>query len=108
LLVVLIVTGASLLRPTRAEWASWLEKAVRSVLAICFVMALGASANAAAKRHYAKQRHAIVRPSQTLIPAYIAPNRARISVPGGRRTFHNDLPAYNDPSRFGGAMLPNQ
>jgi hypothetical protein len=88
----------------------WLvgEKAMRSVLAICFLMALGVSANAAAKGHYAKARHVIVRPSQTPIPAYVAPNGARISVPGGRRTLHDDLPAYNDPSRFGGAMLPNQ
>jgi len=70
-------------------------------------MVLGASANAAAKGHYAKPRHVIVRPSQTLIPAYVAPNGVRISVPGGRRTPHAPS-AYNDPSRFGGAMLPNQ
>jgi hypothetical protein len=81
---------------------------MRSVLAICFLIALCTSANASARRHYAKSRHVIVRPSQTLIPAYFAPNGVRISVPGGRRTLHDDPPAYNDPSKFGGAMLPNQ
>jgi hypothetical protein len=79
---------------------------MRSVLAVSFLVALCASANAAA-RHPAKPRDGIVRPGQALTPAYVTPNGVQIfrdpSVPGGFRTLHDDPPAVNDPSKFGGA-----
>jgi hypothetical protein len=78
---------------------------MRSVLALCLLIALGASANAAARGHHAKSRHVIVRPSQAAIPS-ATPAGVRIyrddSVPGGLRTDHDDPPAYDDPSKFGG------
>jgi hypothetical protein len=80
---------------------------MRSGLALCFLIALCASANAAARAHHAKSRHAIVRPSQAVIPRYVTPGVVRIyrgnSVMGGLRTDHDDPPAYDDPSKFGGA-----
>ena len=79
---------------------------MRSVLALCLLIALCASANAAARGHHAKLRDAIGHPSQAVIPSYAAPSGVRIyrddSVPGGLRTDHDDAPAYNDPSKFGG------
>jgi hypothetical protein len=78
---------------------------MRSVLALCLLIALGASANAAARGHHAKSRHVIVRPGQTVIPDYATPAGVRIyrddSVPGGFRTDHDAPPAYDDPSKFG-------
>jgi hypothetical protein len=78
---------------------------MRSVLALCLLIALCASANAAARGQHARSRHLIVRPSQTVIPSYTAPNGVRIyrddSVPGGLRTDHDDPPSYDDPSKFG-------
>ena len=80
---------------------------MRSGLALCFLIALCASANAAARAHHAKSRHAIVRPSQAVIPSYVTPGGVRIYrddfVMGGLRTDHDDPPAYDDPSKFGGA-----
>ena len=79
---------------------------MRSVLALGLLIALCASANAAARGHHAKSRHGIVRPSQAVVPGYVAPGGGRIyrddSVPGGLRTYHDDPPAYDDPSKFGG------
>jgi hypothetical protein len=79
---------------------------MRSGLALCLLIALCASANAAPRGHHAKSRHVIVRPSQAVIPSYTTPDGERIyrddSVPGGLRT-HDDPPAYDDPSKFGGA-----
>jgi hypothetical protein len=79
---------------------------MRSVLALCLLIALCASVNAAARRHHAKSRDVIVRPSQAVIPSYATPGGVRIyrddSVPGGLRTDHDDPPAYDDPSKFGG------
>jgi hypothetical protein len=46
---------------------------MRSVLALCLLIALCASANAAARGHHAKSRHVIVRPSQAVIPSYATP-----------------------------------
>jgi hypothetical protein len=62
------------------------------------------SANAAARVHHARSRHAIVRPSQAVIPGYAIPGGVQRddSVPGGFRTTHDDPPSYNDPSKFGG------
>jgi hypothetical protein len=77
---------------------------MRSLLALCLLIALCASANAAARGH--QSRHVIVRPSQAVIPSYATPGGVRIyrddSVPGGLRTDHDDPPAYDDPSKFGG------
>jgi hypothetical protein len=82
------------------------RNAMRSVFAVCFLIALSASANAAARGHHARSRHVIVRPSRTVIPSYATPGGVRIyrddSVPGGFRTDRDDPPAYDDPSKFGG------
>jgi hypothetical protein len=79
---------------------------MRSVLALGLLIALCASANAAARGLHAESRHVIVHPSQAVIPSYFTPGGVRIyrddSVPGGLRTYHDDPPAYDDPSRFGG------
>ena len=79
---------------------------MRSVLAPVLLIALCASANATAEGHHAKLRHVITRPSQAMIPSYAAPDGVPIyrddSVPGGLRTDHDDPPAYDDPSKFGG------
>lgn len=57
-------------------------------------------------RNHAKSRHIIVGPSRAVIPSYATPGGVRIyrddSVPGGLRTDHDDPPAYDDPSKFGG------
>ena len=79
---------------------------MRSVLAICFLIALCASVDAAA-------RGLIPRRDQS---SFVPPNSDHIlrhsecqrlyrdpSVPGGFRTLHDDPPAVNDPSKFGGA-----
>ena len=80
---------------------------MRSALALCLLIALCASAGAAAREHHARSRHIIVRPSHVVIPSYVTPNGVRIyrdnSVPGGFRTDHDPPPAYDDPSKFGGA-----
>jgi hypothetical protein len=79
---------------------------MRFVLALGIFIAFWDSANAAARVHHAKSRHVIVRPSQAVIPGYAIPGGARVerddSVPGGLQTTHDDPPAYNDPSKFGG------
>jgi hypothetical protein len=81
---------------------------MRPALALCLLIALCASANAAARGRDAKSksRHVVVRPSQAVIPSYVTPGGVRIyrddSVPGGLRTDHDDPPAYDDPSKFGG------
>ena len=79
---------------------------MRSVLALCILIALCASADAAARRHQSPSRPVITRPGQAVSPADVTPHGARIyrddSVPGGFRTDHDDPPAYNDPSKFGG------
>jgi hypothetical protein len=79
---------------------------MRSVLALGLLIALCTSANAAVRGHHAKSRQAIVRPSQAVIPSYATPDGVRVyrddSVSGGLRTDHDDPPAYDDPSKFGG------
>ena len=79
---------------------------MRSALALCLLIAFCASANAAARRHDTRPCRVIVRPSQTEVPSYVTPGGVRIyrddSVPGGLRTDHDDPPAYDDPSKFGG------
>jgi hypothetical protein len=48
----------------------------------------------------------MTRPGQAGTPSYITPRGVHIyrddSVPGGLRTDHDDPPAYDDPSKFGG------
>ena len=51
---------------------------MRSVLALCFLIVLCASANAAAREHHARSRHIIVRPSQAVTPSYVTPGGVRI------------------------------
>ena len=84
---------------------------MRSALALCVLIALCASAHAAASGHHARSRYVIIRPSQAVtpsavIPSYVTPGGVRIyrddSVPGGLRTDHDNAPAYDDPSKFGG------
>ena len=78
---------------------------MRSVSGLCLLIALCASANAAARGHH-KSRQVIVPPSQAVIPSYVTPGGVRIyrddSVPGGLRTDHDNPPAYDDPSKFSG------
>jgi len=78
---------------------------MRFVLGLCLVITLCGSADADPRGHN-KSRQAITRPSQAVTPSYLTPGGVRIyrddSVPGGLRTDHDDPPAYNDPSRFGG------
>ena len=79
---------------------------MRSGLALCFLIALCASGNAATWAHHATLRHVIVRPSQAVMPADVTPDGVRIyrddSAPGGFRTDHDEPVAYDDPSKFGG------
>jgi hypothetical protein len=79
---------------------------MRYVLAIIFLNALFAPANAAARGQNANSREGILRSSQPAVPNYVTPSGSRVyrddSVPGGLRTNHDDPPAYNDPSKFGG------
>jgi hypothetical protein len=78
---------------------------MRLVLALCLLIAHCVSAHAA-RGHGAKSRQVIVRPGQAVIPSYVTPGGVRIyrddSAPGGLRTDHDDPPAYDDPSKFGG------
>jgi hypothetical protein len=79
---------------------------MRAGLALCLLIALCVSANAAARGHQAKSRHVIVRPNQAVTPSQVTPGGVRVyrddSVPGGLRTDHDAPPAYDDPSKFGG------
>ncbi|KQT05980.1 hypothetical protein ASG57_11400 [Bradyrhizobium sp. Leaf396] len=76
-----------------------------SVLGLCLLIGPCVSAKAAARGHH-KSQHVVVRPGQAVVPVYVTPNGVRIyrddSVPGGLRTDHDDPPAYDDPSKFGG------
>jgi hypothetical protein len=78
---------------------------MRVVLGLCLVIASCASANAAPRSHH-NSRQAMTRPGQAGTPSYITPRGVHIyrddSVPGGLRTDHDDPPAYDDPSKFGG------
>ena len=80
---------------------------MRFGLALCLLIALCASGNAATRAHHAKSRHVIVRPSQAFMPAYVTPGGARVyrddSAPGGFRTDHDPPVSYDDPSKYGGS-----
>jgi hypothetical protein len=63
---------------------------MRSVLALGLLIALCTSANAATVHHF-KPRHVNFRHSHAMIPRFtFAP------------TQYDDIPSYNDPSKFGG------
>ena len=62
---------------------------MRFVLALGFLIALVASANAA-RVHHPKPRHVIVRPSQVVDPRFPP-------------VLQDQTPSYNDPSKLGGA-----
>jgi hypothetical protein len=78
---------------------------MRSILAVCLLIAFCVSATGAATGQHPKSRHSIVRPARDVIPNYVAPGGTRIyrddTAPGGLRTDHDPPPSYNDPSRFG-------
>jgi hypothetical protein len=65
--------------------------AMRFVLALGLLMALCASANAAARVHHVKPRHVILRNSMAAMPRFVAPP-----------VRYDDTPSYNDPSKWGG------
>jgi hypothetical protein len=63
---------------------------MRSVLALGVLIALCTSADAARVHHF-KPRHVILRHSQAMMPRFdYGP------------TQYDDIPSYNDPSKFGG------
>jgi hypothetical protein len=61
---------------------------MRSVLALSFLVALCAAADAA-RMHHSKPRHVIARPSQTVDPRFPP-------------VLQDQTPRYDDPSKFGG------
>lgn len=61
---------------------------MRSVLALSLLIALCASADAAARVHHAKPRHVIVGPSQPVDPRFPP-------------VLEDQTPRYDDPSKFG-------
>jgi hypothetical protein len=77
---------------------------MRSILTLALLIAF--SASAAARGDQSGSRHVVVRHSQAVIPSEAAPGGVPIyrddSVLGGLRTDHDDPPAYDDPSKFGG------
>lgn len=77
---------------------------MRSILILGLSLAFCVSANAAQTRRHVTPRTFTDPRSAT--PIYITPGGARIYrdplVQGGFRTDHDDPPAYDDPSRFGG------
>jgi hypothetical protein len=79
---------------------------MRAVLALSLLITLCTSADAKTAYRHSIPRRVIVRPSQAVIPSYVMPGGVRIyrddSVQGGLRTDHDDPPAYDDPSKFGG------
>jgi hypothetical protein len=101
---LLSVTTAPAVQRARTEIIDR-RTAMRSVLGICLLIGLSASANAAATGHR-KSRQVIARPGLAVIPGNVGPGGVRIyrddSVPGGLRTDHDDPPAYDDPSKFSG------
>ena len=78
---------------------------MRSGLALCLLIALCTSGNAAARAHHAKSRHVAVRFGQAEMPAYVSPGGVRVyrddSAPGGYRTDHDAPVSYDDPSKSG-------
>ena len=73
---------------------------MRSFLALGLLIALCASASAASV-HHSKPQHVIVRPSQDTV----GPSQDMIPVYGSpewERLHREDIPSYDDPSKFGG------
>ncbi len=79
---------------------------MRSGLALCLLIALCASGNAATRTDHAKSRHVIVRSSQAAMPAYVTQRGVRVyrddTAPGGFRTDHDEPVSYDDRSKYGG------
>jgi hypothetical protein len=78
---------------------------MRSVLALCLLIALCAAATAAPRGHHAQSRQPVIRPGPAANPGFVTPHGSRVyrddSVPGSWRTDHDDPPSYDDPSKFG-------
>ena len=73
--------------------------AMRSFLALSLLMILCASASAATVHHTIPRRHVIDRPSQGW--GYAVPRWAYAAPPP--TVHYDDIPSYNDPSKFGGS-----
>ena len=78
---------------------------MQPVLALCILITLVASANAAARKPQAQSRQAIA-PGQAVSPGDVTPRGTRVfrddTAPGGWRTDRDEPPSPNDPSRRGG------
>ncbi len=72
---------------------------MRSFLALGLLIALCAPAGAATA-HHAKPRHVVVHHSRGLSFGYADPGRAYAAP--RPPAYYNDVPSYNDPSKFGG------
>ena len=80
---------------------------MRSSLAICFLIALCASSNAATRAHHARSHHVVARSGPAAAPAFVTPSGVHLyrddSVPGGYRIGHGEAPvSYDDSSKYGG------
>lgn len=79
---------------------------MRYIWVMGFLIVFCDFADAAARGPHAKLRNRIAPPSLPETSTYPSPRGAKIyrdnSVPGGWRTYHDDPPSYNDPSKFGG------
>jgi hypothetical protein len=75
---------------------------MRSVLSLVQLVTLCASANAAAG-HHAKPRHVVVNPSRALTLGVPVPGWVYTRPPPP--VHYDDVPSYDDPSKFGGQSL---
>lgn len=79
---------------------------MRSAFALVLLIGLCGPANATAEGHHLQLRHVVLRPSEVLIPGCATSGGEPIyrddSALGGLRIDHDDPPAYDDPSKFGG------
>ncbi|MGE0290494.1 MAG: hypothetical protein AB7I42_29425 [Bradyrhizobium sp.] len=79
---------------------------MRSFMALCILMALFASANAAPRKPLAELRQAISHAGQAGAASEITPLGRRVfrdpTAPGGWRADRNLVPSLRDPSKYGG------
>ena len=73
------------------------ENAMRSVTALCLLITLCASTDAAAA-HRSRPLHVIVRDKHGLNLGFAAPGWTR----SGPRIHYRETPSYDDPSKYGG------
>jgi hypothetical protein len=73
---------------------------MRSILALGFLIALGASADAATLHHFRARHHLFISPNVASSFAAV-PDRDYERLPPAVR--YDDAPSYNDPSKFGGS-----